>query len=248
MYAPLSTNLIRAERAWMLLKLGEKGEAQAWIEGNLERVGGTIPYMQEEDVVYLARLLTALNRHEEALQLSDRLLEPVEIGGRTGRLVEILVIRALAFHGLGETASALETLQHSLILAEPEGYQRIFLDAGEKMHTLLALVTGDSFAYAKKLLSSYDKVSKPVSKPASAPVPRTMEPPLPESDVPIEALSERELEVLRLIAQGYSNQQIADQLYISLNTTKTHVKNILGRLQVENRTQAAARARELGVL
>jgi LuxR family maltose regulon positive regulatory protein len=71
---------------------------------------------------------------------------------------------------------------------------------------------------------------------------------LPEGENPNEALSEREVEVLCLIAQGYSNQQIADQLYISLNTTKTHVKNILGRLQVENRTQAAARARELGIL
>jgi LuxR family maltose regulon positive regulatory protein len=70
----------------------------------------------------------------------------------------------------------------------------------------------------------------------------------PESELPIEALSERELEVLRLIALGYSNQQIADQLFISLNTTKSHVKNILSRLQVENRTQAVARARELGVL
>ena len=244
MYAPLSTNLIRAERAWMLLKLGERREAQIWIEGNLERVGDFIPYMQEEDVIYLARLLTALNRHPEALHLSDRLLEPVETGGRTGRLVEILVIRALAFHGLGETASALEALQRSLILAEPEGYQRTFLDADEKMQSLLALVKGEPSGYALQLLRSLGKPIRPPSVPAR----RTPEPIPPESDVPIEALSERELEVLRLIARGYSNQQIADQLYISLNTTKTHVKNILGRLQVENRTQAAARARELGVL
>jgi len=244
MYAPLITNLIAAERAWLLLKLGEKGEAQAWIEGNLERVGGFIHYMQEEDVVYLARLLTALNRHQEALQLSDRLLEPVETGGRTGRLVEVLVIRALAFYGLGETAPALDALQRSLNLAEPEGYQRIFMDAGANMKGLLALVEGNSTGYAKKLLSSFGKLAQPSLAPAR----RTPEPTPPESEVPIEALSERELEVLRLIAQGYSNQQIADQLYISLNTTKTHVKNILGRLQVENRTQAAARAHELGVL
>ena len=242
--SPLNTTLVQAERAWMLVKLGQAAEAQAWVGECLKYLGEYIHYMQEEDAIYLARLLAALDRPAEALQVSERLLEPFETGGRLGRLVELLVIRALAFHAQGDSASAVVALERSLNLAEPEGYRRTFLDAGENMRVLLALLKGDDTGYAKMLLSSYSKPFQPPQAPAH----KASEPAPPESEIPIEALSEREMEVLRLVAQGYSNQQIADQLYISLNTTKTHIKNILSRLQVENRTQAVARARELGVL
>ncbi len=248
-HTPFGDDLIPAERAWMLLQLGEEAEARAWVDRCRGRIGDTIAYIQEEEAISLARFLVALDMPEEALQLIERLMPPVQAGGRFGRLLEMRMIQALALYALGETGQAAATLDHSLKLAEPEGYLRIFLDAGEKLKPLLAVVSGAQLGYAKRLLGL---LSKPKARfyPSARKGPELVpsDHALPESDLPIEALSERELEVLRLIAQGYSNQQIADSLVISLNTTKSHVKNILSRLQVENRTQAAARARQLGML
>jgi LuxR family maltose regulon positive regulatory protein len=255
MQIPIGGSLVEAERAWLFLQSGEAAEARAWVDRCQASSGDNLTYMQEEGAIYLARFLAALNRPREALELTARLAGVVESGGRFGRLIEILVIEALAFDALGESAPALAALQRALKLAEPEGYRRTFLDAPEKLQTLLAMIQGPTSGYAGLLLSSWRKpLSQLEPMPDKAGEARPVTEVAPstkgalESVIPIEALSERELEVLRLIAQGYSNQQIADQLYISLNTTKTHVKNILGRLRVENRTQAAARARELGLL
>jgi LuxR family maltose regulon positive regulatory protein len=251
-HTPFGGSLIPVERAWLLLKLGEATEASAWVEANRERIGDPVPYFHEEEAIYLARFLVWLGSPQEALALIEGLSASLEAGERDGRLIEVLVIRALALQSLGEEAAALETLRRVLRLAEPEGYRRTFLDAdlhsGKMLAPLLARI--EDVGYANKLLNltSGARVRSQPTRMSVAQSPQ-YPPPVPvESDLPVEALSEREMEVLRLIAQGYSNQQIAEALVISLNTTKTHVKNILARLRVENRTQAVARARELGIL
>jgi LuxR family maltose regulon positive regulatory protein len=247
-HSPYGGSLIPVERAWLNLRLGKDAQARAWVESSRSRIGDPVPYFQEEEAIYLARFLVWLGLPEDALALTDGLAATMEAGERNGRLIEVLVIRALAQSAQGEGAAALETLRRALRLAEPEGYRRTFLDLGDKLAPLLTQI--QDTAYAKSLLIPHSSGQIPplTTRRSFTQVPYNP-PPIPaESDLPIEALSEREMDVLRLIAQGCSNQQIAEALVISLNTTKTHVKNILARLRVENRTQAVARARELGIL
>jgi LuxR family maltose regulon positive regulatory protein len=186
----------------------------------------------------LARVLIAQDRSSEAVDLLNRLLKQAEASGRTGSVIETRLLQALAYEGQGDTTEALAALEQALTLAEPEGYVRVFVDEGPPMAKLLrkAATQGIAPKYVKKLLSAFEP------KSAVKPEIRNLQSAL------VEPLSERELEVLHLIAAGLSNQQIAKELFISLNTVKTHVKNINSKLDVRNRTEATARARELGLL
>ena len=145
-------------------------------------------------------------------------------------------MQALAFRAKGEAAKALASLEQALTLAELEGYLRIFAVEGKPIMELLSnLDQGDLKEYAEKIL-------------AVCTAPRDIH---PSSGVPqllIEPLSERELEVLRLIAQGLSNLEISQKLFVALSTVKGHNLRIFAKLQVKSRTEAAARARELGLL
>jgi LuxR family maltose regulon positive regulatory protein len=134
-------------------------------------------------------------------------------------------------------------LERALSLARPEGYMRVFLDEGKPIETLLKIAITQSqdrdlLAYARRLLAAFYQGEA--------------ERPVPPKTVPggplIEPLTERELEVLHLVAAGWTNQEIADKLVISVRTVKKHVENIHGKLGVSNRTQAAVRARELNLL
>jgi LuxR family maltose regulon positive regulatory protein len=135
---------------------------------------------------------------------------------------------------------ALQVLSRALSLAEPEGYMRTFLDEGEEMARLLykSADRGYSPAYVGRLLAEFSDLSSTT--------PGTSDPAAEERLV--EPLSERELQVLALVAEGLSNREIAGRLYISLSTVKGHIANIYGKLGVNNRTQAAARGRSLGIL
>ena len=136
---------------------------------------------------------------------------------------------------------ALQYLEQSLALAEPGGFVRTFVDEGPPMARLLyeALSRGIAPDYTRRLLAAF-----PVTESAKA-APSNV---LPPSDSLIEPLSERELEVLALLAEGLANREIASRLFLSLNTVKAHSRNIYGKLEVHNRTEAAARARALGLL
>ncbi|HTK07277.1 MAG TPA: LuxR C-terminal-related transcriptional regulator, partial [Ktedonobacteraceae bacterium] len=161
--------------------------------------------------------------------------------GSYGWLIEIQILAALARQAQGKTKQALTTLGSILARAEPEGYMRLFIDEGQPMQHLLthvAAYTTASPTYLQKLLAAF---------PTAQPAPSNPTPTAPQQAL-IDPLSTRELEVLRLLAAGSSNQEIANQLIISLHTVKLHVKHILAKLIVTNRTQAVARARELRIL
>jgi LuxR family transcriptional regulator, maltose regulon positive regulatory protein len=172
-------------------------------------------------------------------------LQAAEEGGRKGSVIEILVLQAIAFQAQGDLPPALLPLPHALALAEPEGYVRIFLDEGPGMMQLLRETSRSEIiprqglsAYPEKLLAAFE-VEKRKSADKS---------PLPPAQPLIEPLSQRELIILQLIAQGLSNREISERLFLALSTVKGHNRKIFDKLQVQSRTEAVARARELGLL
>jgi LuxR family maltose regulon positive regulatory protein len=173
------------------------------------------------------------------LHLLDRLLVAAEQGKRIGSAIEISIVQALAHQARDNQAKALESLKHALNLAEPEGYLRIFVDEGKTMTELLTSLNKSHEdeglkEYISKLLSASQKQVE--NAPASPPQPL------------IDPLSQRELEVLRLVEQGLSNDQISKKLFLSVSTVKGHNLRIFNKLQAKSRTEAVARARELGLL
>ena len=204
-----------------------------------------IRFLLADDHVMLARILIAQERLDEATRLLPRLLEAAEAGGRTARSIEILNLQALAFQARGEPARAMTALERALTLAEPEGFVRIFVDEGPPM--------ARSALRSRSLVGSRQTMP-PGCWPPSHDRRTAMQTAAPSeissSDIRalVEPLSERELEVLQLIAEGLTNPEIASRLFLSLNTVKAHTRNIYGKLDVHSRTQAVARARALGVL
>jgi LuxR family maltose regulon positive regulatory protein len=189
-------------------------------------------YAGEFERITLARVLLAQGEPGRALALLERQLASAEGGGRTGRAIEILALQALAFQAGGEMDKATSALDRALSLAEPEGYVRTFVDEGAPMekllrHTLSRRVKPD---YVARLLEALGMPAAPQAQPL------------------VEPLSERELQVLRLIAAGLSNREIAQELVVTISTVKSHVNHIHGKLGVKSRTQAVARARTLGLL
>lgn len=185
----------------------------------------------------LARVLLAQTKLAQALTLLARLRGAATSAGRTGSLIEILALQALAFNAQDDRAEAMTTLAEALTLAEPEGYIRLFVDEGQPMAGLLAQLPKNH--YRNKLLDAFDEAEEIIV---------TLSPPHPHIPTLIEPLSERELEVLHLIATGMSNREIAQALIIAEGTVKKHTNNIFGKLGVRSRTQAVARATELNLL
>jgi LuxR family maltose regulon positive regulatory protein len=216
---------------------------QQWLEARALKAEGPIHSLDDEhEYLTWARLLIARNEPDHASQLLMRLLQAAENGGRKGRVIEIFTLQALAQQALGDTEQALTTIERALSLAEPEGYIRLFVDEGKPMAKLLSRMKpagGRMKEYINKLLAAFEEKEIHPSFLAKQGV---VPPPL------IEPLSERELEVLRLIAAGLTNQEIAQKLFIAVTTAKKHASNIIGKLGVTNRTQAVTRARELELL
>jgi LuxR family maltose regulon positive regulatory protein len=197
------------------------------------------------EYIAFARILIAQERLDEAMELLQPLLEAAEAGDRTTRTIEILNLQALTFLAGGESTQALSALERALTLAEPEGFVRTFVDEGPPMAQLLnqAAARGVMPNYTARLLAAFQTTDDEpqTTRHSSSVVDRR------SSDL-VEPLSERELEVLQLIAEGLTNREIAARLYLSLNTVKAHTRNIYGKLGVRSRTQAVARARALGSL
>jgi LuxR family maltose regulon positive regulatory protein len=172
--------------------------------------------------------------------LLERLLKAAEEGGRMGSVIEILILQALAYHAQGDLSAALLPLQHALALAEPQGYVRMFLDEGSCMMQLLRESVARQIMpdYADKLLATFESEQRKSED----------KPDLPSANLFIDPLSQRELKVLQLIAQGLSNREIGERLFLALDTIKGHNRKIFDKLQVQSRTEAIARARELGLL
>jgi LuxR family maltose regulon positive regulatory protein len=232
---------VSAYQARLWLAQGDVASTVQWAQEQGLCADGEISYQREVDHLTLARLLITQSNASEATGLLQRLLEAAEAGGRISRVIEILILQALAAQVGGDTTQAMATLEQALTLAEPEGFIRIFVDEGPPMARLLyeALTRGIVPDYVRRLLAAF-----PVAGPEEA---APLETQALKSDL-IEPLSERELEVLQLIAEGLTNPEIASRLFLSVHTVKAHTHNIYGKLGVHNRTQAVTRARALGVL
>ena len=239
---PIAT---RKTRVW--LAQGRLGEAFSWVREQGLSAEDELSYMKEFDHITLARVFLARYQSDRsdgsisgAVGLLDRLLTAAEQAHRKGSAIEILVLQAIVNHTQVNLPAALMLLQHALALAEPEGYIRIFLDEGSSMMQLLreAAARGIMPDYTGKLLAGFE-AEKRRSEGKS---------PLPPTQPLIEPLSQRELEILHLIAQGLSNRQIGERLFLALDTVKGHNRKIFDKLQVQSRTEAIVRARELGLL
>lgn len=191
-----------------------------------------------------ARVVLAQGDAPAALALLETYRQRSEASGRGDERLETSVLQALAHHGHGDEEAALALLSGALARSEPEGLVRPFVDEGEKMARLLSAAAARGVAplYVRRLLTTIDaeeRAAAPAARPSGV---------RSEQEQLDEPLTEMELKILRLTAEGLSNQEIADRLYRALSTVKGHNRNIFGKLQVRRRTEAVARARELGLL
>ena len=240
----LPFNISEAMSAW---------KARVWLADN--RLESAARWAEEQDLdadevvvswstyvlAVLARVLLAQGELEKANRLLNRLLEAAEAEEHTARIIEILTLQALTAQAAGHPAPALVALERALNLAEPGGYVCVFLDGGLPMARLLqeARNQGGVADYATRLLLAFPTAEAAPASPAVMPA--------ASSDL-LEPLSDREIEVLQLIAEGLTNREIASRLYLTLNTVKAHTRNIYGKLDVHSRTQAVMRAQTLGLL
>jgi LuxR family maltose regulon positive regulatory protein len=236
---------LAAQQARLNLAAGEPEKAVRWVEGTRaafasgER-GQRLPAAFVETLqTTLARAYLAQGRAEKALAVLEPLLAPAEVAGAFLHVIEVCALKALALQALGDTSAALASLERSLALAESEGYVRMYLNEGKPMAALLRKAASNNVRpdYVDQLLAAFEIA---IARPPA--------PPLPRPSALLEPLTPRERDVLQLISQGLSNQEIAEKLFIALNTVKRHTSSIYGKLGVKSRTQAAAQARELGLL
>jgi LuxR family maltose regulon positive regulatory protein len=237
---------IAAMRARVWIAQRRLAEAADWVRDRRLSADDDLTYAREFEHVTLARVLVA--RHErdgderaahDAARLLERLTTAAEDGGRAGTVIETLALQAVAGRASGDVRGALRPLERALALAEPQGYVRVFVDEGGRMRELLrhAAARGVAGEYTRRLLAAFDQPAQPTPVVAHGAGARS-----------VQSLTARELEVLRLIAAGLRNQEIADQLSISPATVKRHVANTYGKLDARHRTDALARARALKLL
>lgn len=232
---------IAALKARVWIAQGKLSEARGWAQQRGLSAADDLTYVQEFEHISLAAVLLAQGIHDgadhliaEAADLTERLLTAAEDGGRHGLAIEILVVKALACHTRGDSAGAMASLDLAMALAEPEGYVRVFIDEGPRMAALLKLAAKQPNApsYARRLLAAV--VTADGAAAGTQPL--------------IEPLSERELEVLRLLETDLSGPDIARELVVSLSTVRTHTQNIYAKLGVNSRRAAVRRAAELDLL
>ena len=240
-------NPVPALRARLLLAQGDLAAAARFPQDNGLGPDDKPDYAREPGYLVLARVLLAQDRPGQALALLDRLHAAAAAQDRTGGLIETGALRALALAATGDEAGAVTALAEALLLASPQGYVRVFADEGPPMAALLGrssrpsaagqAAAGVPLGYLARLQRAFDAGLRVSSWPGTAAVPGIVEP-----------LTSRELEVLQMLAAGRSNQAIAGELVVSLDTVKKHVSHILGKLGAASRTEAVARARQLALI
>jgi LuxR family maltose regulon positive regulatory protein len=212
----------------------------------------------EREQIALARLSLAEKRASDALHLLERQRALAEAGGRNGRLIEILGLQALALEAQDRPEEASAALSQAISLGRPEGYVRVFLDLGWPLYELLEQMVAPGTApetprppiegiareYVRDLLDAFQQEREAQAERMA----ETASPSPPPTGALADPLTERELEVLQLLAEGLSNKEIAERLIVAPSTAKQHLKNIYGKLDVHSRTQAVARGRELALL
>jgi LuxR family maltose regulon positive regulatory protein len=242
-------NPVPAQRARLLVVQGNTDAAARWTQQRSLGADDRPGYSQEREYLVLARVLLAQDRLGPARTLLDWLLTQAAAEGRVGSAIEIRALQALAHEASGDGAAAVAALAEALTLACPQGYVRVFADEGAAMRALLTRLSaarkdqraparGIDPGYLAGLLRACGQAgAAPPSRRAAAALPGMAEP-----------LTDREAEVLRLLAAGRSNQRIAHELVVALDTVKKHVTHVLGKLGAANRTEAVARARQLGLI
>ena len=237
-------------RARIWTRLGDAAKALAWARGRGLSIDGPFGFLGEFGHLTLARALIARFVADQdeatigsAIGLLKRLLAEAETVGRRGSAIEILALLALARDARGDTASALASLDRAVGMAEPEGYALAFLGEGLPMTNLLKRLEAKteaplSRAGIRRLLSTGVRDARPGRSPSeNKAAPRPL----------LEPLSGRELDVLRLLGTDLGGPEIARELYISLNTFRTHTKSIFDKLDVNTRRAAVSRAAALGL-
>jgi LuxR family maltose regulon positive regulatory protein len=234
---------VAVQRARLLLAQGKVDDAARWCTERGLDVEDEPSYLREREHLVLVRVLLAQGKVDQALRLLRWHLEEAQAQRRRGSEIEILMLQALALWERDAKERAVSTLTQALTLAEPEGYVRTFVDEGPEMALLVSEVLEAQQRgrlhppvpahYLRKLLTALEQA-------ASSATPPTAE--LPEP------LSERELEVLILIEAGKSNRRIAQELFVTTGTVKTHIRSIYRKLDAHSRTQALVRAKELNLL
>ena len=235
-------------RVW--IKQGELEKALAWARERKLLVEEEPSYLREFEQITFARILLSQYQNDhsisslhDAIGLLERLLKAAEEGGRNGSVIEILILLAFAHQMQDDISTALTLLERALKLAEPEGYMRMFIDEGASMAELIREIDSRGILpnYTRKLLSAFEVANQGTdveSLPFAEPVSTSM----------IEALSQRELDILRLFKTELSGPEIAQELVIALSTVRTHTKSIFSKLNVNSRRAAVKRAIELGLI
>jgi LuxR family maltose regulon positive regulatory protein len=241
---------ISALKARVWIKQGELEKALAWTRTQKLSIEEVPSYLREFEQITFARILLSQYQSDlsisllhDAMGLLERLLKAADKGGRIGSVIEILILQALAHQMQEDIPAALSSLERALKLAEPEGYMRIFLAEGSSMAELIREIDSRGILpnYTRKLLSAFEVEDKGLDEetpPSAAPALSSL----------IEALSQRELDILRLFKTELSGPEIAQELVIALSTVRTHTKSIYNKLNVNSRRGAVKRAIELGLI
>jgi LuxR family maltose regulon positive regulatory protein len=224
-----------ALRTGLWLALGEIVQAERWAQERDEYDENDLGELNELEGIVLARLLLALGEQGKALVLLDKLLHNAQLVKRMGSAIEILILQSTAWQSQSNLGQATACLERALVLAEREGFVQVFLEQRPAIDGLL------NRAIKKRL--PHSRYARLVVGSQSSPIPPSL-----QQDGLVEPLSEREMEVLRLVTKGHSNREIGERLVITTGTVKRHITNIYGKLGVHSRTQAIALARELDIL
>ncbi len=255
---PTQARFQTAFLARIALEQGNAAEASRWAQQCGLRASDEIHPLRFNEYLILARILIAQGNFDDASTCLRQLFHLAQARKRIKNSIEVLILQALAHQAQGDIETATGTLEHALLLAETEGYIRLFVDEGPVLANLLIIISTklqkqadtssavpELLTYIEKLLVAFGDQNFPLTAASPRPSPA-----IPTGTRPslAEPLSERELEVLRLISEGCSNREIADRLVLAVSTVKWYVNIIYGKLQVESRTKAVARARELKLI
>lgn len=240
--------LLGAFQVKLEMMVGNMEPAVHWVEARHLHIENQPNVLREFEYLIFARFFLIQNKVEEAQSLLLRMLEAAEKADRYGSRIEILLLISLCCYKERNSAQMLKTLDQALSLASAEGYQRIFLDEGKELAHLLEVwldhrrqrvhysdKRNKIFSYAKSVLKQFH------CEPTNHLFPSIQ-------DHPKVSLSDRELEVLKYLDKGYSNEEIASELFLSIGTVKRYIHDMFVKLEVKNRVQATIRARELNIL